>query len=412
MQHHLSPNLTEQLATCEERLVVTRSRKSLTIGLPSENPKEETRISLTPQGVEVLTTKGHNVMVQRGAGLEARFSDESYAAAGATIVDNVQQIWSADLVVRVSPPTVAEAQMLKKGQTVMCMIGRHKREREVYTTLAEKQVTLLASDYVGTKASEHQTDAGGGEPALVSALGEIEGMMAMTTAANMLQHDNGGKGIIIGGITGVPPTEVIIIGSGTAAQGATRAAMALGCNVKVFDTDLTNLQRLTANLPQHVFTSVLHPQALTKALRSADAIVGTRHHNAYDAYCIPSDYLELLKKGAVIVDMDNDPYRPNDGRTEWTHVTSLSQPTYVYNSLHFHCLPDITATVPHTASIVMSDLLTPLIASVADEGGMAQAARFRPAVRQGIALWQGTTTNHKLAKMTRTEYYDIRLLLI
>ena len=112
------------------------------------------------------------------------------------------------------------------------------------------------------------------------------------------------------------------------------------------------------------------------------------------------------------MDMDNDPYRPNDGRTEWTHVTSLSQPTYVYNSLHFHCLPDITATVPHTASIVMSDLLTPLIASVADEGGMAQAARFRPAVRQGIALWQGTTTNHKLAKMTRTEYYDIRLLLI
>lgn len=392
--------MDQQLTPCEETLMVRSSRRQLTIGIPSENPDEETRTPLTPQGVEVLTAKGHKVLMQRGAGLASRFTDEQYAQAGATMTDSRRLTLEADLVLKVSPPTEDDAAQMGDSPTVACLTGRHARGKEAFRALAAQRATIIATDAM--------TDEPGAEPALVKSLGEMEGQMAIATAARLLEVTGGGKGVIVGGVTGVPPTEVVIIGSGMAALAAARTADALGAYVKVFDASHDRLQRLSAGLAHHIFTSVMHPQAITKALRSADVVIGTRARCQNDGCYIPDEYLSLLKHEAVIVDLDTT----DGGRTEASRPTTLAQPSYRHGNLIFHCLPDITVLAPHTATIVMSDILTPLISMLADEGSTAGAARFRPQVQSAVAMYRGAVTNRDLAKKSGLEYLDIKLLLI
>lgn len=392
--------MDQQLTPCEETLMVRSSRRQLTIGIPAEDPDEETRAPLTPQGVEVLTAKGHKVLMQRGAGLSSRFSDEQYAQAGATMTDCRRQTLEADLVLKVSPPTEEDAAQMGPEPTVACLTGRHARGKEAFRRLAAQKATIIATDAM--------TDVPGAEPALAKSLGEMEGQMAIATAARLLEATGGGKGVIVGGVTGVPPTEVVIIGSGMAALTAARTANALGAYVKVFDSSHNGLQSLSTGLAHHIFTSVMHPQAITKALRSADVVVGTRARCQDDGCYIPDEYLSLLKHEAVIVDLDTT----NGGRTEASRPTTLARPAYRHGNIIFHCLPDITVLAPHTATIVMSDILAPLISILANEGSTASAARFNPQVQSAIAMYKGSVTNRDLAKKSGLEHLDIKLLLI
>ncbi len=392
--------MDQQLTPCEEKLVISRARKVLTIGIAAEAPDEETRVPITPQGVEVLTAQGHKIIVEHDAGAPSRFADDKYADAGAEISKSHAQIFNADIILKLSPPTEEEAELMHDGQTLVCFISRHQRNKEIFQSLCKKKVTIIATDFI--------TDSEREDPVVFRCLGEIEGMLAITTAAHLLETTDGGKGIIIGGVTGVPPTEIVIIGSDMAATSAARTAISLGCTVKIFDTDHARLQTLATKMPHHIFTSILHPQALKKALRSADVIIATRQHPAVRGYCIPSEYLSYLKRGAVVIDLDST----NGGRTENTKPTTMASPSYNMQGLIHHCLPDITTLVPHTASIVISDILTPIISKIADAGGIDQAARFHRNIQDAIAMFQGTTTNKYLAKKTNTEYFDVKLLII
>ncbi len=390
-----------KLTPCEEKLVLPHSKNSVTIGLPAEDGVGDTRVPLTPQGVEILVAQGHRVLAQRGLGIAARFSDESYANAGAEIVDSADAAFKADIVVKVSPPSEGQSELVRKGQTFVCLINRNVADVRAFRRLAEKKVTLVAADVM--------TDGESSEPVMSRSLGEVEGALAVTTAAHLLEQSDGGKGVIIGGVTGVPPTEVAIIGADTAAISAARAAAALGANVKVFDTSHSLLQKLEWKMSSHVFTSVLHPQALTKALKSADVIIGTRHANSGRQYfCVPAGYLSLLKHGAVIIDLDI----VAGGRTELSLPTTVDEPVLRSRGLFFHCLPDITALVPHTASIIISDIISPALSQIATDGGVENAARLNPSVASSIAIFRGTVTNKDLSVRTGLEYVDARLLLI
>lgn len=392
--------MLSQLTPCEERLVLPHTGKSFTIGIPSEDSAEETRMPLTPQGVEILVAQGHRVLIERGAGLAARFADESYAAAGAELTDDTGRVLASDIVLKVSPPSAAQAALMSKGQTLLCLISRNVRSAESFAILAEKRVTLIAADAM--------VGVGDSEPSVVRSLGEMEGAMAITTAANLLEQPNGGKGVIIGGVTGVPPTEVVILGADSSAVSAARTAVAFGANVKVFDTSLAKLQGLEWHMPHHVFTSVLHPQALSKALTSADVLVCPRHDGGKPPLRIPVDYLALLKQDAVIIDLDV----VAGGRTELSRPTSPAEPVFRSHGLFFHCLPDITVIAPHTASIILSDSISPLITRIAAEGGIDQAARQCASVASSVAMFHGTVTNRALADRTGLEYFDLRLLLV
>lgn len=392
--------MLSQLTPCEEKLVLPHPGKSFTIGIPSEDSAEETRMPLTPQGVEILVAQGHRVLMERGAGLAARFTDESYAAAGAELTDDPGRVFSSDIVLKVSPPTAAQAGLMRKGQILLCLISRNVRSADSFAILAEKRVTLIAAD-----AMVGATDS---EPSVVRSLGEMEGVMSITTAANLLEQPNGGKGVLIGGVTGVPPTEVVILGADSSAVSAARTALAFGSNVKVFDTSLARLQSFEWHMPHHVFTSVLHPQALSKALGSADVLICSRHEGSKPPFRIPVDYLTLLKHDAVVIDLDI----VAGGRTELSRPTSPTNPVFRSQGLFFHCLPDITVLAPHTASIILSDSVSPLITRIAAEGGVEQAARRCSSVASSVAMFHGTVTNKALADRTGLEYFDLRLLLV
>ncbi len=386
-------------APCEERIVSKHPRAQLVIGVPVEKSTDETRLPLTPQGVERLVSMGHSVRIMQGAGLRARFSDEVYVSAGAQITHE-EEVWKSDVVVKILPPTADEVCLLSSGQTLVCLVSRSQIDKNLFLELSCRKITLLAPDIM--------LDASG-EPVLSRRLGELEGLLAVSCAAHLLQSASCGKGIILGGITGIPQSEVLILGADPTAVAIAHTAVSMGAVVKVFDEDYDSLCRLVSCVSSPISTSLLHPQALEKALRSADVVVGTRACcHAHHSFALSSDHIQLLKSGAVFIDLNI----VNGGRSHLSHPTSLSEPTFVASGVVHHCLPDITVLASHTATIVLSDVLTPLLMSIGEGGGVENTLRSDQSLRSSVAIYNGTTTSAYLAKRTGAELFDIRLLII
>lgn len=390
--------MNPMLIPCEERLQTPSKKRHLSIAILKEDAAEDTRLPITPQGVEILTAQGHSIVMEEGAGLSARFADKQYADAGAAIIANRAELLKADMILKITPPTDAEADMLGEGQTIIAFALQNTRGADTYRKLAAKKCNYVALDLLCDKQNE---------PILSRCLGELEGMLSITTAARLLECTDNGKGVIIGGVTGVPPTEVVILGSGTATQYAARAALALGATVKIFDNNRHNLQIISQQLDGHIFTSMLHPQALTKALTSADVIIGTRTNSDDDKFFASSDYMRLLKKGAVAIDMNITA----GGRFESSRQTTLESPTFVKDRIIHHCLQDITTLAPHTATIVISDIITPIISRIANNGGLHNTIKNDSGFAKGIAMVSGITTSRQVAQLYGTEHCDINLII-
>lgn len=386
------------LTPCEEKLHTIGARKKLIIGIPKENFCEENRTPITPQGVEVLVAQGHKVVIEQGATAEARFREKQYTDAGAIITPSHAEAFDADVVVKLTLPTPQETTLVRKHQTIVAFIAQHDRGRAVFAALAQKECNIIALDFLAD---------GEEEPLTSRCLGEMEGQLAITTAARLLETTNGGKGVILGSVTGVPPTEVVIVGSGTAALCAARTAMALGSTVKIFDNNRPRLQRMTAQLPYRPFTSIFHPQAMAKSMTSADVLIGTRAVPGTVNYFTELETLKLLKPGAVIVDLDTT----FGGRFETSRATTIAQPTFVTNGIVHHCLPDITVLAPHTASIIISDIVAPLLSQVAESGNLEDSIRTEPNISSGTVMLRGICTNQYVARHYGAEHRDIRLLI-
>ncbi len=338
--------------------------------MPRQSVDEDNRVALTPQGVEVLVALGHSVVVEAGAADDARFTDEQYASAGARIVASHDEAFDADVVVRAAMLTAEEVELVREGQVIITFVMQQERDTQLFTQIAQRGCHLIAIDWLSD---------GEDEPVAVRSLGELAGMLAITTAAQRLESTGGGKGVIIGGITGVAPTEVVILGSSMSSLCAAKTALALGAAVKVFDKNRLQLQRMAQQLPHHVFTSMLHPQALSKAMTSADVvIVGRTMPDDDDCYLEP-EMLPLLKPKAVVLDL--------------------------------HCPPEITTLAPHTASIVLSDILTPVIERIAECGGVEEAIKTERNIARGTVVTRGVCTNEYVARRFGVDYYDINLLI-
>lgn len=391
--------MDEMLMPCEERVLTSVGNDRLKIGILREDPLEETRLALTPQGVEVLVSQGHEVVIESSAGQEARFSDKQYVDAGAKIVESRKEAYDVDVVVRITLPKEEDLQYIKPGQTIVAFVMLHCRGANVYKALADKKCNILALDFISD---------GGSEPVVSRCLGELEGMMSVTTAAYLLEKSANGKGIIIGGVTGVPPTEIVILGSGMAAINAARIASSLGATVKVFDSNHAHLQALSLQVSHNVFTSILHPQALAKAMTTADVVIGMRVTAGGNGFFATEENVGLLKKGAVVVDLNTT----FGGRFETSKATTIAEPTYVVKNVIHHCLPDITVLAPHTATIVLSDIITPFMTEMGLNGNYEDTVRADEQIKHGTVMLNGVTTNECVAKRFATDYYDIKLMLL
>lgn len=382
----------------EEMLEIQRREKKITIGIPSDQFKVEYRVPLTPQAVDLLVSYGHEIYLEKGAGLKANYSDHEYMEAGALVVENKEIIYNCDIILRIAPFSCEEIDMLRGNQAVLSNIQIESHTSESIDKLLQKKVTCLAYEYFendnGYMPFVHQTS-------------QISGIAAITIASEYLSNSRGGKGVLFGDVTGITPAELVIIGSGTAAEYAARAAISLGIVVKVFDVSLEELSRLEEKIGQRIFTSVLYPKVLKKALVSADVVIGAVPFNSTPKFKVSEELVEKMKEGAVIIDLNVS----QGGCFETSQLTDLNNPTFRKHGVVHYCVPNIPSLVARTASISMSNILIPVLLAIAENGGIDHYIKSSRGFRKGVYIYHGILTNQDLGFRFNLPSKDIDLLL-
>ena len=389
---------SEKLMPQPEMLEVGRKSAKLTIGIPKETEFQERRICLAPDAVAVLSSHGHNVVVETGAGGHASFSDKDYSEAGAQIAYDSREVFESNLVLKVHPPTEAEIELMKPKTTLISALQLKVQNKRYFELLMKKKITALAFDYM--------EDEGGHIP-VVRSMSEIAGNTAILIAAELLSNVNEGKGLMLGGLSGVNPTNVVILGAGTVGEYATRAALGLGASVLIFDKSISKLRRLQDILFTRMATSVVQPKVLEKALKRADVVIGAVRATEGRTPCIVTEEMvQGMKPGSVIVDVSID----QGGCFETSEVTTHEKPTYKKYGIVHYCVPNIASRVSRTASFSLSNIFLPTLVQMGEEGGVEQMIRQHVGVRSGLYIYHGTLTNRGVGEWFELPYKNIDLI--
>ena len=383
----------------EEHLETAVKNRKISIGMPGENNDDEKRVALTPESVNLLVNNGNEVVVQKGAGRGANYSDKDYSENGALLTDSPARVYGSDVVIKVAPFNERETDYLKGNQLVLSFLNVLKLSEETLGKLMRKKVTAIAFEKI--------KDNNGILPVMES-MSEISGITSVLLASDYLSNHHGGKGVMLGGITGVTPTEVVIIGANTAGEYAARAAIGLGSEVMIFDSSLHRLRKFQNILGQRLQTSVFHPQVLRKALKSADVLIGAIElEDLKPWYFITEDMIRMMKKGSVIIDLSID----RGGCIETTECRPLNDPVYEKHGIVHFSAWNLPSRVARTASIALSNIFTPLLQNVADAGSMTQVLKNDTGLRNGAYLYSGMLTNETLGQKFGILSKDLNLLL-
>lgn len=383
----------------EEMLEVSRKKGSLYIGVPKETYFQENRICLVPEAVALLVSNGHQVVIETNAGKAANFEDKDYSEAGAKIAYTAKEVYEADIILKVAPPSEQEIEMLGRKQTLFSALQMTVQSDNYVKQLMNKKVTAIAYDYI--------KDEDGIYP-IIRSMSEIAGNTSILIAAEYLSNINNGNGSMFGGITGTSPTEVVILGAGTVGEFATRAALGLGAMVKIFDNSVYRLRRLQSDLATRVFTSVLQPKVLAKALKTADVVIGAiRAPKGRTPCVVTEEMVSEMKYGSVMIDISID----QGGCFETSRVTNHTNPVYRTHGVIHYCVPNIPSRVSRTASYALSNVLTPILVNIGDEGGVENLLRSNSGVRHGVYIYNGILTNQFLGETFKLPYKDIDLLM-
>lgn len=386
------------LSPQEETLEIGRKRGKLFIGIPKETSFQENRVALAPEAVSLLTANGHRIRVESKAGEHSKFSDNEYSEAGAEICYDKKEVFSCDIILKVAPPSEEEIELMPGGQTLLSALQLSVQPKATLEKLYRKKVTAVAWDYI-------QDDQG--IFPVVRTMGEIAGNTAILVASELLSNPNG-KGLMLGGIVGVQPTEVVILGAGTVGEFAARSAIGLGASVKVFDNSLSKLRRLQNDIGTRIFTSVLQPKLISKALLRADVVIGAMRAPLGRTPCIVTEEMVAeMKPGSVIVDISID----QGGCFETSEVTNHNNPTFTKHGVIHYCVPNIASRVSRTASFALSNIFSPILIEMGNQGGCKELIKNDPGFRSGVYMYKGTLTSEILGKVFGLPYKDIELLL-
>ncbi len=393
----VSPSLTYE--TLEETLDIKPKKEALFIGIPKEDSFNENRIALTPDAVSVIVANGHEVCIETNAGKGANYSDNDYSEAGARICYDKKQVFEADIIVKSAPVSLEECELLKMNQYIISPIHLAEMKREILEKMMQKKVTALSF--------ENLKDDSGHNP-IVRSMSEIAGSAVMLIAGQYLSNANNGKGVLVGGISGIPPTKVIIIGAGIVGEYAVRTALAMGASVKIFDNSIYRLKRLQNNIGDRLWTSVIEPKILTKQLKTCDVAVGALGNDGGNTPMVVSEQMvSNMRPGSVIVDVSID----HGGCFETSIVTSHKKPTFTkYDVIHY-CVPNIPSGFARTASQAISNVLMPLILETSNEGGIDNLIWCKINIRSGIYMFKGALTNFHLSERFSIKFTDLNLLI-
>jgi alanine dehydrogenase len=383
----------------EQLLEIKKRKHSFFIGLPKEISLQENRISLTPDAVAILINNGHEVWVEAKAGLGSKFADKQYSDAGAKIVYSPQEVYKADVILKIEPPTLEEIELMHPGQTLISALQIGHLKVESLQALLKKKIISLAYEFIEDKV--------GGMP-IVRAMSEIAGSSVLLIASEYLSTANNGKGVILGGITGVPPTKVVIIGAGTVAEFAARAALGLGADVQVFDNHLYKLRRIKHLLGQQIYTSTIDTITLGDTLKSADVVIGAlRAEKGRARHVITEEMVMQMKPDSLIIDLSID----QGGCVETSEITTLSRPVFRRHGVIHYCVPNVASRVAHTAANALSNIFTPTILRAGEEGGVEPMIFSHKWFMKGVYTYKGGLTNEHVARKFGLKHKNIELLM-
>lgn len=383
----------------ESTVSILHPKKNLSIGIPKETTMQEHRVPITPSSVQLLVNNGFEIIIETNAGKEAKFTDKDYSDAGAKIVYQKEDVYKSNIIVKVEPPTFEEISLMMPEQLLISALQQASRNDKHIRQMMQKKINAIAFEFL--------RESDGSFP-IIRSMSEIAGITAIAVASELLSVSNGGKGEMLGGVTGIPPTEIVVIGAGTVGEFAAKAAIGIGATVKVFDSSLAKLRRLQNALGIQLYTSLLHPKILNKAISSADVVIGAFFSE--DGRCpvlVSEEVVSKMKPQSVIIDISID----QGGVFETSEITTHQSPTFVkYDVIHY-CVPNITSRVCRTASYALSNILTPLLLKINNYNTFSEFLYENPSIRQGVYLYKGSLTNKYLGRRLNIYNKDLDLLL-
>lgn len=385
--------------TLEEKLDIKPKGAQLHIGIPKERAFQENRIALTPEAVGVLISNGHEVVLEHNAGDAAHYRDRDYSEAGARIVYDKAEVYRSPILVKSAPVVEEDLPYLQQNQVVISPIHLSAMKAELLQKMMDKRITAISF--------ENLKDDSDSLP-IVRSMSEIAGSAVMLIAAQYLGSANHGKGVLLGGISGIPPTKVIILGAGIVGEFAARAALALGASVKVFDNSVYRLKRLQNNIGQRMWTSVLEPRILAKQLKTCEVAVGAlASASGRTPVVVSEEMVSNMRPGSVIIDVSID----RGGVFETSEITSHERPIFMKYGVIHYCVPNIPSGFARTASQAISNVLMPLLLEAGEEGGFETLVWHKVHLRSGIYLFKGSLTNFHLSQRFDLKYTDLNLLI-
>ena len=397
-KQQVSPFTKDQLIPQEETLEIYKRKGQLFIGIPKETAYQEKRICLSPDAVAAITAHGHRVMIESGAGKWARFSDKDYSDAGAEITKDTKKVFSCPTILKIEPPSAEELEYINPQTTLISALQIKTQCKEYFQKLAEKRITALGFEFI--------KDEDGSYP-IVRALSEIAGTASVLISSEIMSNHKEGNGLMFGNISGVPPVEIVIIGAGTVGEFATRSAVGLGASVKVFDSSLTKLRNIQANIGNTFYTSTIQPKNLLKALKRADVVIGAVRGKDRSPILVTEDMVRSMKRGAVIIDVSID----MGGCVETSEITSHDEPIFTKHNIIHYCVPNIPSRYARTSSLSISNIFTPYLLHIGEEGGLENTLRFDRGLRSGLYFYHGILTSKSIADWFNLSYRDINLLI-
>jgi alanine dehydrogenase len=349
--------------------------------------------------VGLLINNGHQIVVETGAGNNASFTDTDYSEAGAQIAYTPDEVYKADLVLKVAPLSQKELDYVQEKQTLISILQVTMQNKEFIMKLSSKKITALAYEYIKDETLVFP---------VIQTMSEIVGMASILVGAELLSNATAGRGEILGGITGIPPSEILILGAGTVGEYAARAAIGLGARVRVFENSIYKLRRIQKNLGRRVYTSTLNPTTLLKALRSADVVIGALPaKDGRTPVVVTEDMVREMQSGSVIIDVSID----QGGCFETSEVTNHTHPVFKKHGVIHYCVPNIASRVARTASHALSNIFTPILLAIGEEGGLEEMLWRDPYVRSGVYLYRGTITNKIVSDVCKLPFRDLNLLM-
>lgn len=382
----------------EEMLEVKNKKHKFSIGIPCDKSELESRVPLAPLSVEHLIEIGFEVRISRDAGKYANFSNIDYSEKGAQIVDDEEAL-QADIILKVAPLTLKEIMLLRGNQVIISSLHATTQPKDYFIELIKKKITAISFEGV--------MDRYGNYP-IVRSMSEIAGRSSILIASEYLSNVHKGKGEMLGGATGVSPSEIVVLGAGTAGTYAAKTALGLGASVKVFDHSVHRLNRLQNLVGFPIFTSTIQPSILMQSLKSADVVIGAVR--IIDGNCpvfVTEDMVEKMKRNSVIVDISID----QGGCFETSKTTNHKKPVYKKHDVIHYCVPNIPSRVARTASYSLSNILIHELKNLKNAGTLNNFLKTQPGSRNGVYLFNGILTSEHIGRIIGMYSRDIDLLL-